>query len=213
MRLRPILGLICLLACAAFAPARAFATPVAGIEAPAGDALAGRTIALRWSPLPSDVQEIEILLSLDGGRSYGLRVSPQLDPREGRYVWRVPNLPAANARLRLRIGTARDERLSAPSAPFRIVGTTGAPERQRFHEGGWWDHSDAETGAATGALDAAAGLVDRDGRGALVAAPQRDELPSGRVIAEAVTRATAPRPSRLPARPRTAAPRNYPQRN
>jgi hypothetical protein len=66
-------------------------------------------------------EEAELLLSLDDGRHWTVRVSPQLDAHERRWVWRVPALAASEARIALRAGTARDERIVAITAPFRMV--------------------------------------------------------------------------------------------
>src|SRR5215813_3271044 len=52
---------------------------------------AGQLLALRWSPADS-VSELEILLSTDGGRHYSHCISPRLDPRRCRFVWRVPDM-------------------------------------------------------------------------------------------------------------------------
>jgi hypothetical protein len=99
---------------------------------------AGETVALRWAALPAGAEEFEILLSLDDGRSWRVRVTPELDAGNTQYLWRVPDLPAARARLRVRMGTPRAEIACEPSEPFRIVGdATGAEDRsneERFVE-------------------------------------------------------------------------------
>jgi len=99
---------------------------------------AGETIALRWSALPAGAEELEILLSLDDGRTWRVRVSPELDAGGERYVWRVPDLPAARARLRVRFGRRSAEIACEPTAPFRIVGdAAGIRDRtgdERFAE-------------------------------------------------------------------------------
>ncbi len=116
--------------------------PVAGsILAPAaGERLAaGSTATVRWTELPAKVEEFEILLSLDGGRSYGVRLTPRLDPATRELSWEVPNLPADDARLRLRIGVGGREIESTVSAPFVILGSPKAPAATlRFAEGEWW---------------------------------------------------------------------------
>ncbi len=81
----------------------------------------GQEIELRWSDLPPAVEEVEILLSLDGGRSFPIRVSPELDARSGRKVWRVPPIRGEHAMLQLRMGTGEAE-LPGPASPaFRIA--------------------------------------------------------------------------------------------
>ena len=105
----------------------------------AGEVRAGETIELSWTGIDADVHELEILLSIDGGRGPRVRVSPELDPRAGAWRWRVPNLPTGEARLSLRIGRGRHELEAGASEIFRIVGTPDQePERDVVHEGSWW---------------------------------------------------------------------------
>lgn len=105
-----------------------------------GDRLvAGGLTHVRWSSLPPDTEEFELLLSLDGGRSYGLRLTPQLDPTVGVYAWRVPNLPAPRARLRLRVGVDGREIECPPGEIFTIVPTDTEPQTLLEHRAGeWW---------------------------------------------------------------------------
>jgi hypothetical protein len=101
----------------------------------------GQEIVLRWSDLPPAVEEVEILLSLDGGRSFPIRVSPQLDVKESAFRWRVPGVGAGQAILRLRLGTAERELEGPVSRTFRISGATScdlAPRESEFHEGYLW---------------------------------------------------------------------------
>ena len=88
---------------------------------------AGQEITLRWSDLPPAVDEVEILLSLDGGRSFAMRVSPELDQRSGVYRWRVPDVEAEHVVLRLRMGTREAELPGPISRSFRI-GRAGEAE-------------------------------------------------------------------------------------
>jgi hypothetical protein len=100
---------------------------------------AGQTVVLRWSGLPAEVEELEIVLSLDGGGRYHVRVSPELEGREREYRWRVPDLPVRHARLMLRMGGEEGERIGALSREFRIVHVEGAPRPDLgFHEGQFW---------------------------------------------------------------------------
>lgn len=48
--------------------------------------------------------EMELLLSIDGGRTFPIRVTRDLDPVTRSLAWRVPALPAPRARLALRAG-------------------------------------------------------------------------------------------------------------
>jgi len=92
-------------------------TPTAGAAV-----VVGSVVEVSWTPLPPEAKEMELYLSLDGGRSYPLRLTPQLPPGLTTLLWRVPNLPTPAARLRLRVGIpGRGEVDAAPSPMFRIV--------------------------------------------------------------------------------------------
>ena len=87
---------------------------------------AGEMVALRWGALPAGAEEFEILLSLDDGHTWHVRVTPELDAGATRYLWRVPDLPAARARLRVRFGRGSAEIACEPTALFRIIGAAAA---------------------------------------------------------------------------------------
>lgn len=111
------------------------------IERPAGgDALyAGEMIEVRWTALPDAVNECELLLSLDGGRDFTVRLTPRLDRTTRELSWRVPNLPTRQARLRLRVGVAGREIESSMSSGFTIVGASTSPLAPvRLAHGEWW---------------------------------------------------------------------------
>jgi hypothetical protein len=106
---------------------------------PGGRLVAGELVEISWRDLPQEVEELEILLSVDGGLHYALRVSPELDGRETRYRWRVPQLTTADARLRIRMRIAGVE-TDGPIGPrFEIAALAGRPvELAQVHEGSWW---------------------------------------------------------------------------
>jgi hypothetical protein len=90
--------------------------PLARLVSPAaGSALVPGTVAtIAWEPQAglaalSHVEEWEAFLSLDGGATYPLRITPHLDANLRSFFWRVPNLPTASARLLLRFGDERRE--------------------------------------------------------------------------------------------------------
>src|ERR1700712_2541253 len=78
---------------------------------------AGSEAELAWTPgagfsrLP-DAEEWEAFLSLDGGATYPVRITPHLDQDLRRVRWQVPPIPAADARLLLRFGDEREEETS-----------------------------------------------------------------------------------------------------
>jgi hypothetical protein len=131
----PILALVLTVVAPAMAASGSVA---ASLEVPAV-VTAGQTVVLRWSGLSAEVEELEIVLSLDGGGGYHVRVSPELEAREREYRWRVPDLPTRHARLMLRMGGEEGERTGALSREFRIVHVEGAARPELgFHEGQLW---------------------------------------------------------------------------
>lgn len=100
---------------------------------------AGDVVQVRWTDLPEEVEEMELLLSMDGGLSFPVQLTPQLDPLLGSLSWRVPNLAIPHASLRLRVGVGRDEIESAPSGVFSIECAAGGPVAGlRFDFGQVW---------------------------------------------------------------------------
>ncbi|MCG6964477.1 MAG: hypothetical protein LJE95_14565 [Acidobacteria bacterium] len=104
--------------------------------------VAGEVIEVRWTALSAEVNECELLLSLDDGRELTVRLTPQLRGTTRELSWRVPNLPTSRARLRLRVGVAGREIESAASPPFTIIGSSTSPLTPlRFAYGEWWTSS------------------------------------------------------------------------
>lgn len=141
---------------------------------PATTVHAGDGVELRWKALPGDIEEMEILLSVDGGEHYGLRVTPECDPHSGRFVWRVPNLPTSGARLRLRFGIAGREIEAEPGECFTIVGDPEAPPGGRgFHENGWWSGLEEPGGVPQSGLAAPRASLQRAAESGAAEAPPR----------------------------------------
>lgn len=126
-RFRPALAWLAWAALAATpaAAAEAAAPPIRLLSPADGAALvAGGTSELVWEPLPAfeqlaQAEEWEAFLSLDGGLSYPLRLTPHLDQDVRRIAWRVPPLASADARLLLRFGD--EHRETAVPLPHRLV--------------------------------------------------------------------------------------------
>jgi hypothetical protein len=113
-------------AVSAFAPAafaRGTGVPIRLVAPGAGAALAaGSTAELEWTAgpgLPADAQEWEAFLSLDGGATYPVRLTPHLDQDLRRVRFQVPPVPAADARILLRFGDERRE--TAVELPERFT--------------------------------------------------------------------------------------------
>lgn len=94
-------------------PALAAGQEMARLVSPAaGDELvAGSAATIEWEglALPERAEEWEAFLSLDGGRTWPLRITPHLDISIRRFAFRVPDLPAGEARILLRFGDERRE--------------------------------------------------------------------------------------------------------
>lgn len=95
-----------------------------------GESLApGSLVEIEWhsaceTDIPPGFNEAEIVLSLDGGLSYPIRVSRELDPCESTVSWRVPALATTSARLAVRMGDESDgesEEIAVVSDPFTIL--------------------------------------------------------------------------------------------
>lgn len=123
-----------------FAPADA-AEPAHVFSPRPGDTLwVGSTVDVSWHPLPTEAKEMELFLSLDGGATYPLRLTPQMAPGLTSWRWSVPNLPTEKARLRLRVGIpGRGEVDGPPSGVFRIVHEARVvAEPVRWYRGELW---------------------------------------------------------------------------
>ena len=115
------------------------------VRIPFGSVRAGETARIEWQGLPGDVEELELLLTVEG-RELPVRMTPQLSARAGLLMWRVPNLPSPRAHLTIRFGLDGREIESAPSARFEILPAPGEPPAMlAFREGEWWaDRADAD---------------------------------------------------------------------
>jgi hypothetical protein len=128
--IRTLCALVALLALVAQAPvARAAAMLTASRDL----ATVGETILFDWQGLSDDAHEVELEVSLDGGR--WLRMSPGLEPREGHFEWTVPAGLVGSARVRLRVGGRHDERVVA-EVPLRLVADTVTGPRSTSED--WW---------------------------------------------------------------------------
>jgi hypothetical protein len=107
----------------------------------------GDLIPLAWEAeggLPSEVEEWEAFLSLDGGATWPVRITPHLDVAKRQFLWRVPYLPSRAARLLLRFGDERRERevevpgtfaIAEGSHRFRGAAAWEGPELPTFRRG------------------------------------------------------------------------------
>jgi hypothetical protein len=115
MKTRTFVATLFLLAFA-FVPSRLWALPPPPplytptlISPQAGQVLyPGQIVRVEWKPSISytwpSYCELELWLSLDGGRSYTLPITPSLDPNARFFYWTVPNMPSNAAVLQIRFG-------------------------------------------------------------------------------------------------------------
>jgi len=109
--------------------ARKTEVPVRLVAPQSGAALvAGSTAEIEWAPLARfgglpETEEWEAFLSVDGGATYPIRITPHLDSDLRRFHFQVPPIPTANARILLRFGDERRETAVEMPARFAIAST------------------------------------------------------------------------------------------
>jgi hypothetical protein len=70
----------------------------------------GENVRVEWkTSIPNPIKwpsycELELWLSLDGGGTYPVRITPSTDPRITFFYWTVPNTPTNGAVLDIRFG-------------------------------------------------------------------------------------------------------------
>jgi hypothetical protein len=99
-----------------------------------GDLLASDVVhEARWSApcdMPGDADEMELLLSLDGGKTFPIRLTAELPVCASTFRWRVPAVSSGMARLAVRIGEegrAETERIAFVSGEFQIASSRSSP--------------------------------------------------------------------------------------
>ncbi len=147
--------------------------PTERFRSPArGEALApGAIVEVRWTSFcagrSAGIDEAEIILSLDGGLTYPIRVSNELDPCETRFLWRVPMLATGRARLALRTGRegfGQTERIALIGDDFRILSDLDGRVQELYRRAAeWWTPPEATVLTAEdlfgGAMSSAAGRI------------------------------------------------------
>lgn len=114
-------GLVCAVAAAGEAQRLRILEPAAGAVLAPGDA-----VVVRWEGSAEGSREMELLLSLDGGTSYAVRLSRELLPGSRAFTWRVPALPSADARLAIRAELFGRETVVATGPSF-VIASPEAP--------------------------------------------------------------------------------------
>ena len=92
----------------------------------------GQKVRVEWEatvPNPNAAGcEMELVLSLDGGRTFNTYITPPLDPKARYFYWTVPNLPTKAAMLDIRFGCEvfyPESRSPQTASPFVIMPTAG----------------------------------------------------------------------------------------
>ena len=137
---------------------------------------AGTTAEFAWySGELSGADEMELVLSLDGGRTFPLRVTGDLCLAMRRISWRVPALPAEHARLALRMGRDEEEgseTIVSVSDEFAIRIEGSADLEELFRVRGEWRTREALEGPERSPFEAQlAGSPAEQLRPATVCAP------------------------------------------
>lgn len=132
---RAALALCALALSAAASGAPGFSTPQARQIL-----VAGTRVEVRWEApcRESESSESEVLLSLDGGETFPVRLTPELSGCARGFRWEIPSIATAHARLALRAGAGdevSDEKLEFVSDEFTIVAGRSAPEDGQFVSG------------------------------------------------------------------------------
>ena len=94
----------------------------------------GQNVRVQWtSALPNiDLTqcEMEVWLSLDGGRTFTMCITPILDPKAQFFFWTVPNIPTNAAVMDIRFGCEGwypESYAPQPASTFVIAKTAASP--------------------------------------------------------------------------------------
>ena len=94
----------------------------------------GQKIRVEWrSALPNidlGACEMEVWLSVDGGRTFTMWISPWLDPKAQYFDWTVPNMPTNAAVMDIRFGCEPgypESYAPQPASTFVIAKAVRAP--------------------------------------------------------------------------------------
>ena len=113
----------------------------------------GEIARVSWTsgiPAVREFDETELVLSLDGGRSFPLRVTAEVSPAEDSVRWRVPKLPSEHAVIALRAGVGEmreSETIRAVSSEFTILAGADDPLEQLSRVDGEWRTREAAAGS------------------------------------------------------------------
>jgi hypothetical protein len=154
-----------------------------------------------------EFDEMELVLSLDGGRTFPLRVTREVSPSEESVLWRVPRLPSEHARIALRTGRGeKKETIRTVSAEFTILADSEDPLEQLCRVRGEWrtreaagSSRDLPEGSLSGSPDEMRAAFSPDGAaeppGTTVTAPDRGRCDPPLAAVRLVNKSGSPPPS------------------
>ena len=151
MASRRVSALRLLLAAATLLAARVEASPALRVVGGSGGAalVPGETAEVLFDvALLSGIDESELVLSLDGGARFPLRITRSQWTSRGSVSFRVPALPAARAVLALRGGAEDGERLLAESDAISIAADRSLPLEPIRRSDSEWSTREASDGPA-----------------------------------------------------------------
>ena len=172
----------------------------------------GAIVRVSWTLGASarrEFDEMELVLSLDGGRSFTLRVTREVSPAEDAVLWRVPRLPSKHARIALRAGRGEkkeSETIRTVSAEFTILADADDPLEQLCRVHGEWrtreaagSAKDLPEGNLSGSPDEMRAAFSPDGAaeppGSTVPAPDRGRSDAQLAAVRLVKKLGSPPPS------------------
>lgn len=104
------------------------------ISPTAGEVLySGQKIRVEWRsilpPINLGACEMEVWLSLDGGHTFTMLISPWMDPKAQYFYWTVPNTPTSKAVLDIRFGCepGYPESFAPQPTSMFTISQTGVP--------------------------------------------------------------------------------------
>ena len=173
----------------------------------------GQVLEVEWPAhaVARDADEMELVLSLDGGRTFPLRVTGELPRGTTRVAWRVPAMRSSQARLALRAGKGEEEpeaeAIRATSDVFEILPGDSPSEEVLPLRGEWRTREAVELpqrgGPASSTLadDTSLDATDRlEGAGVPTRPPDRN--PPREVFASSrIGASESPRPEKLGSAP------------
>jgi hypothetical protein len=98
--------------------------------------------------LRGEADEMELVLEIEKPLAQSIRLTPEFLSDQKLLRWRVPDVVAESASLRLRVGHDGEETLGPELLRFRIEHRQG--DRIEFREGEWWPSDESPASGPAG---------------------------------------------------------------